>query len=74
MVILLFIIAIIWYHYAKHRFQQKCVDTNAIKVENNELKKVSIGNRTCYYFNDIIKFEGFKFDNIKCMKSDMKTF
>ena len=33
-------------------------------MENNELKKVCIKNRTCYYFNDIIKLEDFDFDNI----------
>ena len=54
-VVSLFIIAIIWYHYI--------LDTNNIKVENNELKKLSIKNRTCYYFDDIIKFEYFDFDN-----------
>ena len=26
--------------------------------------KVLIKNRTCYYFDDIIKFEDFEFDNI----------
>ena len=26
-------------------------------MENNELKKVCIKNRTCYYFDDIIKVE-----------------
>ena len=33
-------------------------------MENNELKKVSIKNCTCYYFDGIIKFEDFDFDNI----------
>ena len=33
-------------------------------MENNELKKVSIKNRTSYYFNDIIKIEDFDLDNI----------
>ena len=31
-------------------------------MENNEVKKVRIKNRMCYYFNDIIKLE--EFDNI----------
>ena len=35
-----------------------------MKMENNELKKVSIKNRACYYFDNIIKFEDFDFDNI----------
>ena len=51
--ILLFIIDIICYHYAKHRSKQKtyCC-TNSIKVEKNEFKNVSIKGRTCYNFND----------------------
>ena len=32
-------------------------------MENNEFKKVFIKNRTCYYFDGIIKFEDFDFDN-----------
>ena len=32
-------------------------------MEKNELKKVSIKNRTCYYFDDIIKIKDFDFDN-----------
>ena len=31
-------------------------------MENNEFRKVSIKNRTCYYFDDIIKFEDFDID------------
>ena len=33
-------------------------------MENNELKKIHIKNLTCYYFDDIIKFEDFDLDNI----------
>ena len=33
-------------------------------MENNKLKEISIKNRTCYYFDDIIKFEDFDFDTI----------
>ena len=33
-------------------------------MENNEFKKVRIKNRTCYYFDDIIKLEDFDLDNI----------
>ena len=33
-------------------------------MENNELKKVSIKNRTSYYFDDIIKFEDFDVNKI----------
>ena len=30
---------------------------------NDELKEIDIKNRTCYYFNDIIKIEDFDFNN-----------
>ena len=33
-------------------------------MENNELIKSCIKNCTCYYYDDIIKFEDFGFDNI----------
>ena len=33
-------------------------------MENNEFKIVSIKNRTCFYLDDIIKFEDLDFDNI----------
>ena len=33
-------------------------------MENNELKKVTIKNCTCYYYDNIIKFEDFNLDNI----------
>ena len=33
-------------------------------MENNEFKKVCIKNRTCYYFDDIIKLGDFDIDNI----------
>ena len=33
-------------------------------MENNELKNVSIKNRMCCYFNDLIIIEDFDFDNI----------
>ena len=35
-----------------------------IKMKNNEVWKVRIKNRKCYYFNDMIEFEVFDFDNI----------
>ena len=35
-----------------------------MKMENNEIKKVCVKNRMCYYFDDIIRFEDFDFDNI----------
>ena len=33
-------------------------------MENDELKKVRVKNRTCDYFDDIIKSEDFDIDNI----------
>ena len=30
---------------------------------NDKLKEIDIKNRTCYYFNDIIKIEDFDRDN-----------
>ena len=33
-------------------------------MEHNEFYKVRIKNRTCYFLNDIIKFEDLDFDNI----------
>ena len=35
------------------------------KIESNgKLKEINIKNCTCYYFNDIIKFEDFDLDNM----------
>ena len=31
---------------------------------NNKLKEVDVKNRTCYYFDDIIKIENFDLGNI----------
>ena len=33
-------------------------------MENDELKKIRVKNRTCDYFDDIIKSEDFDIDNI----------
>ena len=33
-------------------------------MENNEFNNVCIKNRTCYYFDDVIKLEDFDLDNI----------
>ena len=41
-------------------------------MENNELKKVRIKNRTCYDFDNIIEIEDFKFDNILLDEDHMK--
>ena len=47
-----------------------------IKMENNELEKVCIKNRTCYYFDYIIKLEDFDLDNniLKDKKSQEKIW
>ena len=31
---------------------------------NDELKEIDIKSQACYYFADVIKIEGFGFDNI----------
>ena len=31
---------------------------------NDELKEIDIKNRSCYYFDDIVKIENFNLDNI----------
>ena len=53
----LFITAIICCHYAKYKSKQKkyWFINNTNMEKNNELKKVGIKNRRCYYFNDIRK-------------------
>ena len=33
-------------------------------ASNGKLKEIDIKNRTCYYFDGIIKIEDFKFDKI----------
>ena len=65
-IILLFIIAIICYRYAKHssKLKKTYCRTRNIKTDNNEFKNVRIENLLFYYFDDIIKFENFGFDNI----------
>ena len=37
---------------------------NKVRMENDELKKVSTKNCACYYFDDIIDIEDFDFGNI----------
>ena len=61
-IILLFIIAIICYHYAE--LIKKIYCTKNTKIENNGFKKVDIKNRTYYSFDDIVKLEDFDFCNI----------
>ena len=40
---------------------------------NDELKKIDIKNRTCCYFNDIIKIEDFDLDNILIYEKSYKN-
>ena len=42
-------------------------------MENNELKKVCVKNRTCNYFNDLIKLEDFDIDNILIDEKSQKN-
>ena len=37
--------------------------TNNVKIEKNEFLKVCFKNRTCYYFDDIVKLEDFDMEN-----------
>ena len=41
---------------------------------NNQLKEIDIKNRTCYYFDDIIKIEDFNIDNISIDEKSYKIF
>ena len=57
--------ALVCYHYAKHRSKEKNIGSVTIKKteKNNKLKIVSI--KTCMrtYFNCIIQIEDFDFNN-----------
>ena len=46
---------------------------NNIKIKNDEFNKVCIKNCTCYYFDDIIKFKIFDFDNILIDEKSFKN-
>ena len=41
---------------------------------NNELKEIDIKNRTCYYFDDIIKIEDLDLDKILIDEKSLKIF
>ena len=43
-------------------------------MESNELIETDIKNRTCYYFDNIIKTEDFDFDNILINAKSGKIF
>ena len=40
---------------------------------NNKLKEIDIKNRTCFYFDEIIKIEDFDFHNILRNKKSYKN-
>ena len=40
---------------------------------NDELKEIGIKNRTCYYFDDIIRIEDFDAKNILIDKKPFKN-
>ena len=40
---------------------------------NDKLKEIDIKNRTCYYFDDIMKVGKFDFDNILLDKKSYKN-
>ena len=48
--------------------------TNNIKMENNKLKKVTIKNRTCYFFNGIIKSKDLILMIFSWIKTHRKIF
>ena len=52
------------YHITTPILNFKKLDINNMKMESNNSKETDIGNRTCYYSDDIIKIEDFEFDNI----------
>ena len=41
---------------------------------NDKLKEIDIKNRTCYYFDDIIKMEDFDLNNMLIDKKSLKSF
>ena len=41
---------------------------------NHALKEIGIRNRTCYYFNKIIKFEDFDLNDILIEEKSYKIF
>ena len=50
------------YYYYYHYYMLLYISN--IKMENIEFKKLCIKNRTCYYFDDVIKLENLNIDNI----------
>ena len=48
-------------------FTQSCIG------DHNELKKVWVKNRTCYYFDDLVKLEDVDFNNISLNKKSSEN-
>ena len=70
---MLLIIAVICFHHAKYRSKVKTWEhANSTKIETNEFKKARIKSRALYYFDDIIKYEDFDFDNMDLFEFIMK--
>ena len=60
---MLLLVAILLFMMQNIGQNKKYWRTNKIKMEkNNELKRFVIKNRTCYFFDDIIKVKDFDFD------------
>ena len=67
--VLLFITTFICYYYAKHKSKlkkNKNFHTTNLKMENND-------NHMCYYFDHIIKFQAFNYDNILIYEKSQKN-
>ena len=75
-IMLLLIITIICYLYPndKSKLKKTYWGADNIKVEKNPSKTVCNKNRTCYYFDDIIKLEDFDFDNVLIDKKSYQNF
>ena len=40
---------------------------------NDQLKEINIKNRTCYYFDDIVKIENLDFDTVLIKEKSYKN-
>ena len=40
---------------------------------NDQLKEINIKNRTCYYFDDIVKIENLDFDTVLISEKSYKN-
>ena len=52
-----------YYYYIRYWIKKEYVLSYWYKMNNSKKKKINIENRTCYYFDDIIKFKDFNLDN-----------